>query len=228
MAFVHGFAARGGGGLDGVQSDQRDWSPFVAHFTSYRAMEPVRTLHRANTDSGTARRTLAAADEASFDVFAQIVASATIRTSRPSETIAECVCFSECSLPGLLGHVERYGRFGFVFSKSMMFGAGARPCCYVDANHYQAVVTNSPVASQPRLAGLYNKYIPAGGAASPQDYTHEREWRLFDPVNIGAHVPEAVLVPTSAWIRPARQALEARSISVDLVLPLDTMFRWGV
>ena len=49
-----------------------------------------------------------------------------LQPAAPSEKdgIDKCICFSECNLPGLINHCERYGRFGFVFRKNVVFGLG--------------------------------------------------------------------------------------------------------
>lgn len=57
-----------------------------------------------------------------------------LQPAAPSEKdgIDKCICFSACNLPGLINHCERYGRFGFVFRKNVVFDLGGRPAIYVD------------------------------------------------------------------------------------------------
>lgn len=64
-----------------------------------------------------------------------------LRTSTPSEKdgIMPCICFSECNLPGLVNHCERYGRLGFVFKKDTIFALGGRPTVYVDKDIYALI-----------------------------------------------------------------------------------------
>src|ERR1044071_266327 len=134
MAVVHGQAAFSRGGVSGLQASQRDWSPFLVHLTSYQAMAPVRGAINAGITPQNLALRLADADSASFSVFADIAASRRLeaRESLRREGVLPCVCLSECSLPGVIGMSERYGRFGFVFRKEALYPEGARPCGYMD------------------------------------------------------------------------------------------------
>jgi hypothetical protein len=224
---IHDLVAYAGGGLQGIQTGQRDWSPFVAHFTSYAAMSPVRSAIGANVTARGLAQLLASADEASAAVAEAIATSGVLRPSSPSQEnqIPECVCLSECSLPGLLGLCERFGRFGWVFRKCDLYALGARPCLYVGSEEYGELATRgrSPDASevQRRIFGLANVYTPPGHGTI-QDFTHEREWRLFSALDLRAISPDLL-------IAPSRYVEQSRSWSPCVaVLPIDTLHEWGL
>ena len=109
------------------------------------------------------------ADIKSFDVVKQILQQASIKMSSPSakEEIPKCVCLSQCTFPGLIGHSERFGRFGFVFSVEDIFKLGGRPSLYVDQafygfldKHATAENQNDRIAEIERYWPFFNVYIP--------------------------------------------------------------------
>jgi hypothetical protein len=128
-------------------------------------------------------------------------------------------------LPGLLSHCERYGRFGFVFSKRSIFDAGGRPCLYVARDEYRALAqlgSARPVDSpEGRLFALSNLYEPPHSGVKLQDYTHEREWRVFADVDLSQTAVSTVIAPSSHISRllPLLQGVP--------VMPVDTLFEWG-
>jgi hypothetical protein len=228
MSLLHGLAAHGVGGVTGMQSQQRDWSPFVAHFTSYRAMGKLRSAIGSRAAPADIANYFVDADSASFEIVKQIAASNTLRRSVPSEKddIPACVCFSEYSLPGLVAHCERYGRFGWVFRKSDIFGCGARPCIYVDSDVYAEISRGgrglTTASSAGLLFGLANVYRPVGHGQI-QDFTHEREWRLFSDVGLRELKPEVLIAP-----KAYAQRFSALFPNMSAVVPIDTAFEWGV
>jgi len=236
MTFVHSFAARGDSGLVGMQADQRDWSPFVVHFTKWAAMAPLRRAYKDKLTASEVKQRLTEADDQSWEVFQAIVSSKSIQARQLTNKdgnphpILPCICLSECALPGLLGHAERYGRFGFVFRKEALWELGARPCLYVDADHYELIEAQLK-ENVPRLYSLYNKHVPPHALPADvtrQDFTLEREWRSFNDIELGASAPCCVVVPDERFVGGARRVLAEAGVLVDFVLPLDTMFKWGV
>jgi len=225
MTVVHAVAAHAQGGLTGQQSAQRDWSPYVVHFTNWKAMDYVRAalLHLEASPKET-YGLLTEADAKSAGTAAASLASGHLRRGSPSgkDGIPECVCLSECKLPGLIGHAERYGRFGFVFQKVDIFRAGGRPCAYLDEEHYTMIAElgrgKPATTKEGRLFGLTNIYTPPG-FGKIQDYTHEREWRIFDDVRLDAVPPIALLAP--------RTHLTTMKWHDVPVLPIDMLFDWG-
>lgn len=228
------------GGLKGIQSCQRDWSPFVAHFTSYAAMNSIRST----VDTGTSgypvspakqvHRRLRQADAMSFQVVTLIQNTGVIRSSHPGgdTNILACVSLSECNLPSLVSHAERYGRFGFVFMKSEIFIRGGRPCAYLQKTHRDLVIkscrdaarTQSPSAGDWAVfASLCQVHRPITVPGRPiQDYTHEREWRLFSDINLADLQPSTILAPRE-YISRVRQLFPA----IDHVVSIDDLFEWG-
>lgn len=228
MGTVHDLAAHAAGGLRGIQASQRDWSPFVAHFTSFSAMETIRRAIVGGSRPGEVAAMLEAADEQSAGIAEKIAESGRLlaRSPSPADEIPDCICFSECSLPGLLGHCERYGRFGWVFRKAAIYGAGGRPCIYVSDDMYAALATQGRAgAAEPawrQLFGLANVYRPPGHG-QVQDYTHEREWRLFGELDLASCPPEVVVAPTP-YLARAREWFP----SVPHVLAIDNLHEWGL
>ena len=227
MGLIHSIEAFAKGGLFGLQAAQRDWSPFVAHFTCYSAMSPVRSAVGKGKLPLEIATLLRDADVQSLDVVRQIAASGELRASSPSskDNVPPCVCFSECTLPGLLSLCERYGRFGFVFEKTKLFGAGARPCIYVGREEYHVVARRGRTATdgtpERSLFGLSNVYSPPG-AGLVQDFTHDREWRYFDSLKLATVEPLMYLAPSDA-IGELRLIFGSDKISI----PIDLMFYWG-
>jgi hypothetical protein len=228
MGVLHDLASHASGGLRGIQSTQRDWSPFVAHFTKWRAMELLRHAVELNGSPAEIAALLTDADRESATVVEAIGTSQVLRASSPSsaDAIPECVCFSECSLPGLLGHCERSGRFGFVFRKSDVFAIGARPCSYVDrATYGELAALGRGSSSHPglaRLFGLANVYSPPGHG-QVQDFTHEREWRLFSTLELSSCHPDIIISPRG-YVGRVRGWFP----QVECVLPIDTLHEWGL
>ena len=236
---VHSLSRYYEGGMQGIQSCQRDWSPFVAHFTSFRAMEPLRRVVDTNVatrpvhDAQWVVEQLAIADGQSFEVFQAIVAAGVIRAARPGgdENMPECVCLSECNLPSLISHAERYGRFGFVLRKTDVYASGGRPCGYISQEYrdlvrqafYRAQRDNDEDRTEwGRLLALTHVYRPFGCGGQVQDFAHEREWRHFGHVGLRAVPPVAVLCP-SAYLERVRNSVPA----VHELISLDHLFDWG-
>ncbi|MCR9245402.1 MAG: hypothetical protein NXI31_10240 [bacterium] len=239
MATIHGLAAFARSGLEGLQVNQRDWSPFVGHFTSFAAMTPLRSAIRRGDTSQQVAELLQTADAESARIATLIVGSQRILARSPSDKdkLPACVCLSECTLPGLLGHCERYGRFGWIFRKNAIYAAGGRPCIYVSEEHYAllasrgraATTADSDAGTEPapeqtdwtRLHGLANVYRPPG-EGQVQDFTHEREWRVFGDLDLLAVRPEALIAP-----RGQENVLREHYPETPIV-PLDVLHEWGI
>ena len=227
MTTIHNIAAYAHGGLSGAQASQRDWSPFLAHFTSWKSMEVVRLAVAAGEKPAGLAALLASADADSFEVVKKIASSGKLLARQPSDKkgnshdIPACVCLSECNLPGLLSHCERYGRFGFVIAKADAFAAGTRPCMYVDTDIYELLDKTYSASTNPverRLFGLANVFSPPGSGRI-QDYTHEREWRHFGDLDLTSLA--AILCP-SAYIPQVRTLYPDKTL-----IPLDMLHQWG-
>lgn len=226
MALIHSIAAFDKHGLQGIQSLQRDWSPYVVHFTSFAAMSRVRNWRLTDRKPTTIATKLREADDESLDIVTKIASSSALLSSSPSDKngIAKCVCFSECNLPGLVGHSERYGRFGFVFEKTQLFKLGGRPCCYVAPEEYKAIAKigrgQAASTAEGRLFSLANLYRPSS-ERQVQDFSHEREWRIFSDLDLASNPPRYVM-------SPERFLSKVGSLFDNtLVIPLDTLFTWG-
>jgi hypothetical protein len=224
MSTIHNLAAFANGGLAGVQVSQRDWSPYLVHFTNWSAMAPVR---KAIADALSPRQIANAikkADLASFDIVKLIAGSKSLMKRSPNdkEGIPPCVCFSECNLPGLISHSERYGRIGFVFQKQVIFGLGGRPCYYIDRSMYAYIDKNHSTGTTSldnKFFGLANIYTP-GGHGKVQDYTHEREWRLFEDIPMDGNLV-CLLAPQFLWLEMSKLFPEIP------IIPIDILHQWG-
>jgi hypothetical protein len=64
-------------------------------------------------------------------------------------------------------------------------------------------------------------YEPPRSGAKLQDYTHEREWRVFSDLELTA-------TPVSTVLAPARYVGQLRALRADIpIVPVDTLFEWG-
>ena len=229
MSTIHDLAAHARGGLAGIQAAQRDWSPFLVHLTTWTAMKPIRSAIKDGKSATDIANLLADADKASAATVRLIAGSQTLRASSPSsaeDEMPECVCLTECTLPGLLGHCERYGRFGFVFAKSDLYGIGARPCIYLGAKHYTEVAKlgrgPSAVPVWREVFALANVFRPPGNG-QVQDFSHEREWRVLSTIQLKDTRPLALVAP-DAYVEEMRELFP----TVKQCIPLDTLHTWGV
>ena len=134
----------------------------------------------------------------------------------------KCVCLSECTLPGIVGHSERYGRFGFVFKKNTIYKIGGRPCIYVDYDCYKELRgKKSETERMKMLWGLANVFCPVGEI---QDYTHEREWRIFQDLELKSTL-EAVIVPEE-YMECTRKLVH-KFLCGTPVVSIDMLYDWG-
>lgn len=202
-------------GVDAIQALQRDMSPYVAHFTSVQAMGALRQLLTETAlDPAAISLALRRADAASWRKFRTIANAGVLTASRPwglpTGSRFRCVCLSECTLPSLISHSERYGRFGFVFSKRTLAASGAR------------LVAHWPHGTD--APGSHTGWVQPLGTtpAGFRDFSHEREWRFPENIDMDEIAPAAVLCPLEYHAR-VRGLLED-----DVpVIPLDMLFEWG-
>jgi hypothetical protein len=227
MALVHSLAAFSRGNLVGVQSTQRDWSPFLAHFTTWSAMSEIRSVVRKRRSVREIAELLDQADSASWLTMQKILTSTRLIARSPSQKdqIPPCVCLSECTLPGLISHCERYGRFGLVFSKADVYRLGGRPCLYLAEAEYAALARfgrgKTTSTAEGRLFALANVYVPPKATNKIQDFSHEREWRVFGDVEFGE-------IPIVALLAPSGFAGSLNALAPGIpIVPIDTLFDWG-
>ena len=230
MALIYDLDELSHSGLDAMQTTQRDWSPYLVHFTSCAAMKKVRELINKDTsiDPVAIHKQLGIADQTSFDVFKMIMGQKAIRQSR---RVPWCVCMSECSLPGVLSHSERFGRFGLMFEKGAVYDLGGRPCAYVDKEICVEIGQMRKTGcenSVRRLDGFANTYCPASPSRpigkKIQDFTVEREWRLKTELPLSSLC--GILCPSS-YFNKVTVVLDKTGIQCP-VFPLDMLYKWGV
>ena len=227
MALIYDLARFAESGMKAMQGAQRDWSPYLVHFTQAASLKSVQGLFDGlYTDPKRVKQCLDYADRESSKIAAKIITSGALRAFpiKGKETNS-CVCFSECTLPGLFGHSERFGRFGFVFEKSYIFSLGGRPMAYVDGDAYGWLKTcHEKDSTANRIWRFSNVYCPVG-SGKVQDFTIEREWRVFDNVSLGDKL-RAVIVP-NVYIGQVGRLLQDHSIEAP-ILPIDMLYDWGV
>lgn len=227
MSTIHAIASYTKGGLAGTQSVQRDWSPYLVHFTNWTAMTPLRSAVTDNRNSEEVSRLLIDADKQSFEVVQKVWNSKKLLARSPSQkdNIPPCVCLSECNIPGLISHAERYGRFGFVFRKSDIYAVGGAPCLYLRHDEYAAIskaFERSTDDAEKRIWGLSNVYCPPGTKGKKvQDFTHEREWRVFQDIDLTATLPQCILAPAD-YVTKLMGEMPGMAL-----IPIDTLFTWG-
>ena len=234
MSLIYDLAELSHSGLALMQTAQRDWSPYLVHFTSSVAMKAVRAVVDKTNPFSAAdiNKQLKASDEYSFDVFSKIVSSGTIQQSKRYHH----VCLSECSLPGLLGHSERFGRFGFMFEKSTIHKLGGRPCAYLDkrvCDEIRRIGRTEANLNLLKLGKRINTYRPTfsrerlNDQSHVQDYTVEREWRV-----LGIDIPindACGLICPQAYFAKVFEAMEKFWDKNRIpVFPLDMLYKWGV
>ena len=214
------------GGLTALQSGQRDFSPYVIHFTNYEAMRPVREcMSGVGKDTGRASRLVAlleGADRESAVAFGAILSAEAIEARKFHKDYAPAVCLTECTLAGVLTHSSRYGRYGLVFPKDVVFGLGGRPLAYVpeDVRRHYIELAASDELIKKNLLHMTSLSPPRGGTTT-QDFTHEREWRC--PTDLSVRDAVALIVATTADYRTHRE------VSLGLpVIPLELLYRMGV
>lgn len=233
MGVIHSLSAFSQGGLAGIQRDQRDWSPYVAHFTSYEAMEDVREAISDGVDPEELQARLKEADERSFEVVENIAEDNRLKASSPPDKpeLPEIVSLSESTLPGLIALAERYGRFGFVFEKGEIFKNSGRPCAYLSEEFYgliselrrnDADEDINADATLDEMLSISNVFRPPG-EGQVQDFTHEREWRYFSDLHFDVITPSMYICPED-YINHIHDLFGGHSE----VLPLEVLHQWGV
>lgn len=231
MSLIYDLARLSMSGLKAQQSAQRDWSPYLVHFTSYTAMKDVRTAVKRNEPfvATDVKIALENADKKSWDVVKKILGQSnpSLQKNSPQakEDLPKCVCLSQCTLPGVFGHSERFGRFGFVFEKRKLYDLGGRPCAYLEECSYgwldEMHLFNT---SAKRLWGIVNVYRPVG-QGRVQDFTVEREWRVLNDIPLKDNLCAAI-APDN-YVIPFRSLLAEKGLEVP-VLPIDMLYDWGV
>ena len=156
----------------------------------------------------------------------KIYNSKTIKTFSPSEEnhILPCISFTECNICGLVNHSERYGRFGLVFKKDVIWKRGGRPVMYLDRKSYSFFgkeFRESTEEWKRNFFSLINLYSPPG-SGKVQDYSHEREWRLFEDLDLTQNKPDAIICPTKYYSKITGLFQET------IIIPLDLLEQWGL
>lgn len=78
-----------------------------------------------------------------------------------------------------------------------------------------------PDSPEHRIFGLSNVFSPAG-FGQIQDYTHEREWRMFSDLVLSGAKPEFLVSPSNYSREVAKLFGDQTS-----VVSIDTMYEWG-
>lgn len=215
------------GGLTALQSGQRDFSPYVIHFTSYYCMAPVRTylsgLGKGTTNALDLIPLLQMADTQSANILSRILDSGSIRTNGFHYDYEPAVCLTECTLPGVLVHSARYGRYGLLFHKDTVIEFGGRPLAHIpsESRDYYITLSKRDTTIRKDLLHLTTMRRPGQPGGQAQDYTHEREWRC--EVDIPVSRAEALIVAKSGDCQRFATVFHNRPI-----LPLDVLYRLGV
>lgn len=215
------------GGISFLQAGQRDFSPYVIHFTSYKSMEPIRhilgDLRKGSNRISTLPSVLKMADQESAFVLRKILYSRQVMTAKFHSNYPEAVCLTECTLPGVLAHASRYGRYGLVFRKDYIASLGGQPLAYVPSNspgRYTWDIENGQLVRKNALHMTILRQVSQSGWPT-QDFTHEREWRCGSSLSV--QEAEALIVARSEDCQAFAAAFPDRPI-----IPLDLMYRLGV
>lgn len=243
MALIYDLDELSRSGLDAMQTTQRDWSPYLVHFTSRRDMDSVRKL-LDNTEIRKRQlaKRLALADKKSFGVFSRIIREGSIHAS-PTKIMTMqpvAVCLSECTLSGVISHSERLGRFGIMFNKSDVYNDGGWPRAYLDREVCDEIERQLSASPVPVVAGALNGFInPFSPAKSQrrviehrpiQDFTIEREWRIRNDYPIkklcGGLCPRRYFAEVLSVLE---EGVKSKVLwSMVPVFPIDVLYQWGV
>ena len=149
-----------------------------------------------------------------------ILKSRTIFSSpMPLSGEASAVCFTECVWDALVAHGNRYSSYGVVFSKRTIFHAGGGPALYVRGDILRSQINNIPKALSAFLvpfdpdAQLHQGVI--------QDWIHEREWRLPEPINFEYSDVRYVLVETIEDAGDIMQTVGTIHLPANRIIPMD-------
>jgi hypothetical protein len=228
MTTITAINAFADGNVQGLQVAQRDWSPFVAHFTCSEAMKPLGSALDLGIKPKDLRKELDKADDKSYQIVKRIASSGKLMASSPrgKPGVDPCVSLSECTLPGLIALSERYGRFGFVFYKNYIFKNKGRPCIYVDNEIYGYLSSQSKagVPEAKQAFALANIYVPIGSNKGKiQDYTHEREWRVLGDISIRTKELAFIVVPKHYYLK----IRNIETFKSHTIIPIEEIFAWG-
>jgi hypothetical protein len=228
MTTITSINAFADGNVRGLQVAQRDWSPFVSHFTCSKAMKSLNSALDSGAKPKEIREKLIKSDEESFQTFERIISSGKLIASSPrgKPGVEPCVSFSECTLPGLIALSERYGRFGFVFNKKYIFKNNGRPCIYVDNEIYGYLSSQAKVGipEAKKAFALANIYIPIGSNRGKiQDYTHEREWRVLGDISIITVDLVFIVIPKAYY----KRIKNIEILKSSTIIPIEEIFSWG-
>ena len=138
------------------------------------------------------------ADTQSLRTLNRILKSGEVRPSQFHKDYDEAVCLTECTLPGILSHAARYGRYGLIFRKADLRGSGCRPVATVTHEHLERLRKAATTTELKEDCLYYNLYRPDGGTGPRQDYSHEREWRIRTAVPTSMAVAVIVATPAKA------------------------------
>ncbi len=211
--------------VNGIQRGQRDFSTYLMHLTRFSAMSPVRDCVEAmaagsdGMDSAELTARLQRADTASLRTLNRIFRAGVVEAREFHVAHPEAVCLTECTLPGILSHAARYGRFGLLFEKRTIVELGGRPVAYVGIETLRRARARAKDGGDDAEDFRFlNLYRPENGHF--QDYTHEREWR--SPVSIPVREAVAVLVATPGHVPKVRRYTDLP------VLPLTLLYELGI
>ena len=228
MGIIHSTIPFKDGGLKGIQACQRDWTKYLVHFTCSKSMKKAFSKFPCEEcySPKALDRKLNHADKESYDILKTIHDSQVVKAASPSEEnhILACVSFTECNICGLVNHSERYGRFGLVFKKDAIWKLGGRPVMYLDRKSYTFFgkeFRESTEEWKRNFFSLINLYSPPG-TGRVQDYSHEREWRLFKNLELTQIKPDAIVCPTKYYDKISKLFQDT------IIIPLDLLEQWGL
>ena len=150
-------------------------------------MEPVReclrdlgkdSLEKDPWSASEFKRLVDKADQKSADTLRAVLSDGFVEARKFHLHYDPAVCLTECTLAGVLTHSSRFGRYGLVFPKDVVYRHGARPLAHVEQDvrdKYIEMATDDELIKENQLHVTILNPPQTGGTV--QDYTHEREWR---------------------------------------------------
>ena len=191
-----------------------DYSPLIVHFTKdskFMRADLVPDDHPLHPYK----------NASAFDRLLHILTSKTVHaTPMPFlPTHASAVCFTECIWKALTRHAKRYSTYGIVISKRLVHKMGGGPALYLRGDVLKELGNNLPLRLEPFVVPFDPDAVVKAGV--PQDWLHEREWRLPQSLTFNYEDVEFVVVNTIEDARKVVMQIGAYNLPEAKLIPME-------
>jgi hypothetical protein len=133
---------------------------------------------------------------------------------------SNAVCFTECVWESLTEIAEaQYSPYGVVFNKKAIFDRGGGPALYVRGDLFKAHDAAIPKEVLPFVVPFDPEAVIKPEV--PQDWVHEREWRLPVDFTFDYSDIQYVIVKTLDDARVVLQTIGSQNLLEDRLIPTD-------